>query len=361
MKVILVILIILLNSKMVICQIDPSFDFGYSLAYAVYKDTSNLSLDDIKYYANSYDKINYNNKINDEFEKNDYILKMKKKLIDKISKVSFSGVYLNVDELTFGEYLFDEKCFPLIMKPPRWNLWRNEFYIEPGTNFLYFNLKWYIDESAAKIFLNRRKDINGNIDRKLYCQIKYSITKKWANANESNRLIQGRLVPYYYSIELFEDKLFKKKIGTLLPTKDYYNKIEVIKLNTGFDTTYFANDYFLKPYEVYDKKIATYIKISEYKDSKIIDVKWYYITGEIYKEGKFKPSHDEFGLADGVVNQYWQNGYKSLSTNYINGIKNGCEFKWDKNGKCDFFWGASMYQNDSNSGSDRRCTCVNQY
>lgn len=342
-------------------QVSQLQDIGFSYSYAVYKDSNSINDYDAMSYAIIYDNYNYKLKINDEFEKNKYLKEMKGKLIEKIQKVNFLEHFLTSGKCTFEEYNFDSKSFPINFLKPQLNYYSDCDLSDP-VNLVDFDFNLYLEEYKAKELISKLKDYQGNIKRQLYYKMNYTITKRKGYVRDISST--GDLIPYIYHIDFFEDANMTQKIATIKPMKDYHDKINCIKLWTGFDTTYFKSYNDTKDMMYWKgitfRKNCSYFKVCCYSEGKVIDVKLYYASGELYRDGAYLPSDAEWGIPDGMVNYYWKNGIKSNSYTYINGELEGCEFQWNEDGKCDFFSGARMNSKSEKVRMNGKCNCTNQ-
>ena len=125
--------------------------------------------------------------------------------------------------------------------------------------------------------------------------------------------------------------------------------------NAGKKTIYFDADYS----QVSDKSKATYYCIINIVDGKIDNpCSDYYMSGVMHWKGDVISYELNSYITNGVCTWYdedgkkqyqvtvasnvwngkfrawWPNGSIKEKSNYVNGKKDGCEYKWDENGKC---------------------------
>lgn len=192
----------------------------------------------ITYYAKTFDKANYNQKINDEFEKHEYGKKLTSKLASGISFVKFGTQYTSSSYLklngsyygaTLGEYSFSTNSFPIIFnEPPRIML-----YNDPSINFQIignilnkedFDFALKMPMETAKEIISRRKDASGKIDRSVFVNFVYSVLN-----NDSGLNKDGKVNVYLHQIYILGDKQFTP-LGSILPTFDWHDKILGVRI-----------------------------------------------------------------------------------------------------------------------------------
>lgn len=201
--------------------------FFYIMAINNLKPTDALKAKDyIDFYGCSFDTYDYKNSTKDEFEKNSYRERIKTKILAGINKVNFNDKFSSTGNLMLGEYSFSDHFFPITsfgsqldisICCPGYNgvsscpirIYMNGLK-EQVINKNNFNWALKMSEEEASAFIKRRKDNNGDIDRKVYCRITYSIVSEKYSYYDAHRFKS-----FFYSIDVYEDSYLTKKIGSL--------------------------------------------------------------------------------------------------------------------------------------------------
>lgn len=320
----------------------------------------------LTHYVYIFDNYNYLQSRNDEFKKREYTNSATAKFKAELAKVNFEKKFTVSCQGSFGEYSFATSSFPINFTENQYKIgYRIPFYeddcfmtINVGGITNLDEFKWNLSYPAdkAQSFISNRKSSNGQIDRTIYFKLTYSIVDQTSSsANYATNLNGSNLIIYLYSIDIFGDKGGVQKLGTLLPTIDYEDKIHGIKVKNGAETIYYKDGY--NGWQPCSKDEAKYYRIINYVDGKINGtVKDYFISGALQMEGTFPGYYAKDGLGNGLFTWYYENGQKSVEVNYtdgkpnghylawyangskkeevnyLNGNKNGCDFLWDENG-----------------------------
>jgi len=325
-------------------------------------------------YAKTFDAYNYNKSKSDEFEKNNYINKIRNIITRGVDKVDFNEKFVVKGTGVLGEYNFNETYFPI----SSWSFDIDRYFEDASGLGKYFKIPTNcainlgdfnglikMSVNAANNFIKKRKYSQGNIDRNIYLKVTYSIVdNKIPNTNNVYYFYS-----YVYSIEIYNDNLFTNKIGVLYPTKDYADKVHGIEIKEGQKTIYYkeaqgafwsggaASIY--KSGILPSKESAKYYRVINYSDGKIVEVKDYYISGELEMEGVYDPYCIEPRCANGLFTWYYKNGFKRQEVNIVNGKMEGCVYQWNKKGECEDEYSCLM-KDDYVSGRSNNCPCANQ-
>ena len=300
--------------------------------YQLFKDHGENFLE---YYLYVFDPYNFEQKRNDEFERNKYAAKMNAKILKGINDVRFEKKYTISGRADIGEYSGSENSFPIRFDPhaafalPFYSENLLECYCEI-LNYANFNMALKMSEAQAKTFIAKRKNPNGAIDRRVSLNLTYSVVnKKTANpTNSASNIIGSGILIYVYSIDILDYEGATKKLGTLYPDLDYYDKVHGIKIKDGTETTY-SN----AGWRTCSKEEAKYYRVVNYVDGKLSGpVKDYYISGQLQMEGTYTGYWAEPGYGNGPFIYYYENGQKSMEVAYVSGKQNGIFTSWYSNG-----------------------------
>jgi antitoxin component YwqK of YwqJK toxin-antitoxin module len=342
----------------------------------------------LEYYANIFDSYNYNQSRNDEFKKNNYDEVLNNKLLEGINNVDFSNKYTISFTAQFGTYSFSNSTFPISFDVNNIRLYDEchlMIYIDRIVNSVYLDRNLHLPKDQAEEFLDYRKDKFGNIDRRIYLNLTYSILNRKANrAKNFSNMLGSNFDIYFYSIEIYNDEGLTEKLSTNYPGIDYYDKINGVKIKDGKETIYFDKNW--KP--ILGLSDVSFYRIINYSNGTIIGtVKDYFISGKLQMEGTFN-SYLHKDCKNGLFTYYYENGKKKIEENYLNGKRNGkytswypsgtkkevvdfvnglihgCYYKWDENGNC--IEGSAerhgyvyYYENGSHVAFARKCPCFN--
>lgn len=345
----------------------------------------------LSYYANVFDSYNYKQARNDEFALNSYAKGLNQIVRSGIEAVDFNEIFALPTNAQIGQYSFSKQSFPIkINLKKRIRIYSDDCFlkikIEYAVNSNSFDWELKMAEEQAKAFIQGRKDSRGNVDRKIFLRLKYSILDKKGDPPSigSGNAIGRNFIIYIHSIDVFGDNRYSKKIASLEPEIDYYDKVHGIKIKDGQVISYFDSNW----NSVGDKENAFYYTIINYSNGKITGpVKSYLIsTDKLYFEGNFGDYYAEKGYENGKCIWYYPNGlknfeidykngkihgeYKSWFINgqskeegtYVDGLKNGCYYSWTEKGKC--ISGsysnskyAPYYRNGNQDSQSRECLC----
>lgn len=311
-----------------------------------------LGVDDncIIEYGVTFDANNYWNS-KDEFERNKYRAKIKNVLAKGVSGADFTKKFTVVGRGVLGEYNFDNKSFPMASWSFDVNLYFNgeggaQRYFRSRTgdsiNLNDFNASVRMDADAASTFVKMRKQSNGSVDRTVYLRKTYSLLDKQLPKSSNNEFNFGS---YAYSIEVFEDNQFTRRMDLLLPATEYADKIHGIERLDAQKIIYYKGRYraywgsdgaaITKFGELPSKEGAEFYRVIDYEGGKISEVKDYYVTGELEMEGHYGPYCAEPHCANGLFTWYYKNGHKRQDETFVNGSESGdCIHVWDEKGKC---------------------------
>ena len=210
-----------------------------SLGFLQYISRENKILqNNLKEYLYLFENKIYSKVREDEFEFNNQLKNTEKKFIDIKSKLDTNQIFkLNfTDEI--GNYDFEKSSFPILWKSnglqllsDKWefstpeDINKNKIQLTDlrinFNNAASFSLLPIIQEKA-NFLIKKRKDLSGQVDRKIYMQIHFKI-KEIKNGNDSGfkqTFIIGEkyLMCKILKIDFFEDKFpsynFINSIGT---------------------------------------------------------------------------------------------------------------------------------------------------
>lgn len=280
-------------------------------------------------YVNIFDKSNYENYRNDEFKWPKYSNQILSDIYKGISLADFSEIYSYTCDATLGKWDPEKSSFPVteLFASPiivNYPLAYNDFTISYSptwnNNDIDFNLK--MNASKAESFLASRKDLKGNINRKITAKIIYNVVNKRIVRTET----KIKLGIYMHKIIFMDGATV---LGEILPRVDYYDKVNMVKLNNGMEKIFYDKEW--KTLIQRDTINASYYRIVNYKngriDGSVID---YFISGAKQMEGFY--SFDG-NLKDGLFTYYNESGIKIEEAIYIKGILNGKYNLWHPNGQ----------------------------
>lgn len=332
-------------------------------------------------YGSLFDKINFDNSKSDEFERGKYISKVRNILITGVRGINFKDRYIVYGVGAFGEYNFDNKYFPI--NAWDWNISRSfpddiggasngdYFYNFKNRNFINlwaFNTVINMDSEKANLFIKSRKNIEGKIDRKVYLKVSFSVIDKYTPTSNNSY----SFFSYCHAIEIYSDPEMKNKISVLKPLFNYYDPIKGIKFMDTTEVVFFKSadrGHWVSDAASISKSGylpsnvgAKYYRTIKYEDGKIIEVKDYYISGNIEMTGSYMPYCIDWHCANGKFTWYYENGLKRQEVHFVNGIMDGCVYLWDEKGKCKGTYGSIMKNNNiTNYGSNSKdCPCLDQ-
>ena len=329
--------------------------------------------DFINSYGFTFDKTDYNYSKSDEFARNTYRSKIRTRINDGINSISFNDKFTLYGTAELGEYNFDISFFPV--KSWSWDLKlffdsdnHNNFSFNiPSTNFI--NLKDFdgslnMTNADANNFIKSRKKPDGEINRTVYLKITYSILNKTTNLRCSYCFLA-----YCYSIEFFSDMNCTKRIGSISPKIDYYDKVNGIIMKDGQEIIYFksrsqafwssAAASIYKEGVLPSKVGAEFYRVLSYSDGKIVSLKDYYISGELEMEGTYQPYCVDDQCANGLFTWYYKNGIKRQESSIVNGTMDECVYQWLENGNCRDAYSNFMH-NGNSTGENKKCPCISQ-
>ena len=350
------------------------------------------------HYAYIFDNYNYLQSRNDEFKKHEFINSTTAKFKAALANVNFERKFTVSCQGSFGEYSFENSSFPIKFTENEYRIgYRIPFYkddcfmeINVGEICNLAEFKWNLayPMDKAQSFISRRKYSNGQINRTIYFKLTYSIVNQTSfSANYATNLNGSNIIIYLYSIDIFGDQNLTEKLGTLLPTMDYEDKIHGIKNKNGAETIYYKDGY-NGVWLPCSKDEAKYYRIINYVGGKINGtVKDYFISGALQMEGTYPGYYAKDGLGNGLFTWYYENGQKSVEVNYtdgkpngqynawysngakkeevnyLDGKKNGCDYIWDESGNAKFAQGYSwkffdFYNNGEKVLYNRDCPFV---
>lgn len=337
-------------------------------------------------YGPTFDKNNYLSSKSDEFEKNKYKSKILNIISDGINNINFAEKFTINGEGEVGEYNFDENYFPI----KYWSFEKSWLFRSEQNSYFHYvdsrstiNLNEFIgivkmSADQANAFIKSRKSPDGIVDRKIYLRATYSILDKPIIIS-SNRDIS---TSYFYVIDIYSDEAFTHKISSIIPRRDYFDKVHGILLKDGQTITYYNAEFKI----VSKKEDAKFYRIINYTDGVITGpVRDYYISGKILMEGTYNQYYAENGFGNGLFTWFYENGQKSAEGNYSNGKRNGlfrawhengvmkekvnyinekmdgCHYRWDADGSCVggtwSAWGYVDYYGTENHVASRKCPC----
>ncbi len=289
----------------------------------------------LEYYLYVFDPYNFEQKRNDEFERDNYARIMNAKILKGIEKVNFEKKYSISCRAEIGEYSSGNNSFPIYFNPEA--NFALTFYSEnllecycKIVNYDNFNMILKMSAAQAKTIIARRKNQGGSINRSVYLNLTYSVVNKKTNnpTNSASNIIGSGILIYVYSIDILDYQGATKKLGTLYPNIDYYDKVHGVKIKDGTVTTYYKADW-----QTCSKEEAKYYRVINYVDGKISGtVKDYFISGNLQMEGTYNDYWAENGYGSGLFTWYFENGQKSVEVNYSNGAQNGKYQSWYSNG-----------------------------
>ena len=176
-----------------------------------------------------------------------------------------------------------------------------------------------MSEVNAEALIQKRKDLNGNVNRKFLAKIEYSVMNL-KNQNDPNYLVL-----YIHKISIYDGSGI---LQSITPDVDYFDKVNGLKLRDGKDKIFFDKNW--KEIEKEDSTSASYYRIVNYQDGKIVNpVIDYFISGKPQMKGNYIVN---LQTMNGLFQWYYENGQKSEEVNYINGNKNGTYNSWYQNG-----------------------------
>jgi antitoxin component YwqK of YwqJK toxin-antitoxin module len=324
---------------------------NYSLGYIAY---SNWGVDRnwVDLYASTFDNSNYQNARNDEFQKKAYSVKINNEINNGVNSCNFNKTFSIESWTTFGEFDFNKGYFPLDNEkllrniPDLFRINDIGFQISIGqiTNYSEFDfiLKMTVDDASK--FINTRKDNNGKIDRNINVRIVYNVVN---NKLKPTSMGEEKLTVFVHKIILNSN--LNKSLGELTP---------IVKLNNRSDTIYFNSSWReLNKFELSNSK---YYRIINYKNGEIDGaIKDYFISGAIQMVGYYT---NEGTVQNGLFTYYYENGKMRSSVNFINGVKDGCEYEWREDGRCIDSSvapgrNARCYENGKMDTYSKKCPC----
>lgn len=373
----------------------------------------NINIEDegiVNSYGLNCDEINYNLSNSDEFNRTKYRSAIKNIIKTGINNIDFTNKFTLEGTAEIGEYNFEENFFPIKSWYFSDGWWyreqRNsgtsyEIVLALAVNIGDFNATIKMNADAAYKFIQSRKNNNGKIDRHVFLKVTYSILDKVNPAYKDKYYFST----YIYSIDIYSDKALSKKLTTIHPKTEYFDKVHGIKVKDGEEIIFYDKNWQITK----NKSDVQYYRIITYVDGILSNpVKDYYLSGKLQMEGSYanlyytytesrngpftwynengqkmkeeyyttgklngicKTWHDNGNIAtevkyidgqmDGIYNAWYPNGRKQNEVLYINGKKDGCEYTWEENGKCDYFDGAVLYS-EGKYISRSNCKCINQ-
>ncbi|MDR1226266.1 MAG: DUF4852 domain-containing protein [Prevotellaceae bacterium] len=158
-------------------------------------------------YLYRFQKELYGKGSNDEFEREKMLQTSNALLRDEVQKVDFTQQYYIYTTMEFGEYNFAKKGFPIqkeaLQSDGSGLIIANSEGQHPPIGLSFSNLKDFqlvsVPEGEASQLIKRvksRKDVLGNISRKVYAIINFEVSPSKVGERE----LQGRIV----DIELYE-------------------------------------------------------------------------------------------------------------------------------------------------------------
>lgn len=186
------------------------------LAFIYYHVLSNKTLNISKEeYLFRFKNDLYNKTREDEFEYHSALKTSSNEIQLKVSEVDTNKIYSINTTVNLQKYDFNSEGFPinekdatiLLLKDVS-QIWYNskEDYSQLSISFLNFKNFAFLSypPEEAKGFISRRKDKYGNIDRKVYIKIFFTINKATLSENK-DRILEGKVV----KIEVYEFETFQ--------------------------------------------------------------------------------------------------------------------------------------------------------
>jgi len=181
-------------------QITSEESFFYRLALygrGLPPDPREKSYDNVDAYGKTFDNVNYQRAMADEFERGRYRERLQAKIADEVKKVDFGRRFTSTAYATLGEYSFESHSFPLLWTPRGLT----------GVNESQFSSSLPISESDANAFVKSRSASRGSVDRRIVLRVTYSIV--------NDKTPWNGFFFFFQSIEAFGDEKLTWKIGVI--------------------------------------------------------------------------------------------------------------------------------------------------
>ena len=177
------VLVILLTTFNLFAQQPISEEIFYLYTLKVYN--KELVKIDPKYYAESFDKANYDLIKNDEFKRDAYYEKILQTIRNKVKTLTFKNEFTYTTGALFGDYNFDDESFPVHSTssgPLHWGWILNRRSFDSKISF---------KPKEAEKFINSRKKNSGYIDRNLDEKTFFSFVNQPHNSQSGYEKIGG--------------------------------------------------------------------------------------------------------------------------------------------------------------------------
>jgi hypothetical protein len=189
--------------------------------------------DAITTYGNSFDSINFARAMSNEFERGEYLTRIRATIADGVSKVDFNEKFSFIALASFGEYSFANHAFPLYLLQeyqfcigPRNTVWGGCQYVDvrafraqEAVNKNDFNWSVAMSEADASAFLKARTvDSYGKMDRRIAVRVTYSVMNTRQQEPGTNFYGENShpiFVPFLYSIEAYENTSLTRRLGAI--------------------------------------------------------------------------------------------------------------------------------------------------
>lgn len=186
------------------------------LAFVNYHVLSNNTLNNSKEeYLFRFKNDLYNKTREDEFEYHSALKTSSNELQSMVNEVDTNKVYSINTAVNLQKYDFDSEGFPINEKDATFLLLKNvrqvlnnskEDYSQLSISFLNFKNFAFLSypTEEAKGFISRKKDKYGNVDRKVYIKIFYTVNNATIS-EDKDRILESKVV----KIEVYEFETFQ--------------------------------------------------------------------------------------------------------------------------------------------------------
>jgi Domain of unknown function (DUF4852) len=175
--------------------------YGYARTKTWGKPYDEEGYDNVDFYGETFDYLNYKSAMADEFERNRYRTRISAKIEDEVRKVNFNQKFTSIDYRQLGEYSFERHAFP--------------FGSQHAVNRNQFATLLPMSETDASAFVKRRSTASGNINRTVKVRTIYSIVNDKAGFSLKNAVYTPYFNYFTHSVEVFSDEDMTLKLGVI--------------------------------------------------------------------------------------------------------------------------------------------------
>jgi hypothetical protein len=170
-----------------------------------------------------FDRTTFNKVKEDEFELGKILRKTSQQIENTVDSLDFKTTYAITIKVELSEYDFEKKGFPfrlpeaITVLDKGFSEDKTAVYLVISNSIIFQNLK--MSEEQAKIFVQKRKDRYGNVDRTVYVKVNFfaedKISTFKSNSGDTREGITGTVT----SLEFYGNKNFvSDDLGVVKPT-----------------------------------------------------------------------------------------------------------------------------------------------